>query len=479
MSDHHTVTMLDGGLHGTPSAEGLTRRRSGPGEGTSGVPTHGTTVLTRHPGPVTEGALEGSDAKSLASFLNPQHGSDELERRFPIYCKQLRWIGVRSSKCEMRTLKLAAGVIGQVLQMWSSYVINHRCLGFSNMWAVAQILGVSNATGKVFAAGLQVDPGGERPCPSDAAFSNFSEADWKILHMLRLNGPGQLGPTICLPFIPALIIPAIIAPSVFKGYWFEFVVCLITYYAACVPWWGGVTGHFILCCPAMMLQLKNMRDELLVLVAGAEGKDIAATWRKSLSIKSSKDLSKVAPNPDAESQSATVTALSPKDIETRADEFIVKHAVMSDQMNRFSASWSGFVLIVEFLIILVLIPMWYAIGSGKVLRSDFDQMEGTTKDLKGVLIFYAWFQAIMISTIWPMIAGLMGFVTSFADKLPNAVSRLAAHRSAKLAELREVLLAADVGFKLMGVRITPVFLLTMFYSSLTGVAGIWLYLNND
>ena len=265
----------------------------------------------------------------------------------------------------------------------------------------------------------------------------------------------------------------------FKGYWFEFMVFLITMYATCVPWWSGVTGHFMLCCPAMMLQLKNMRDELLVLVAGAEGKDIAATWRKSLSIKSSKDLSKVAPNPDAESQSATIAALSPKDIETRADEFIVKHAVMSDQMNRFSASWSGFVLIVEFLIILVLIPMWYAIGSGKVLRSDFDQMEGTTKDLKGVLIFYAWFQAIMISTIWPMIAGLMGFVTSFADKLPNAVSRLAAHRSAKLAELREVLLAADVGFKLMGVRITPVFLLTMFYSSLTGVAGIWLYLNND
>ena len=128
MSDHHTVTMLDGGLHGTPSAEGLTRRRSGPGEGTSGVPTHGTTVLTRHPGPVTEGALEGSDAKSLASFLNPQHGSDELERRFPIYCKQLRWIGVRSSKCEMRTLRLAAGVIGQVLQMWSSYVVNHLSL---------------------------------------------------------------------------------------------------------------------------------------------------------------------------------------------------------------------------------------------------------------------------------------------------------------------------------------------------------------
>ena len=179
-------------------------------------------------------------------------------------------------------------------------------VGLSNIWAVAHILGVSNATGKVFAAGLQVDPGGKRPCPSDAAFSNFSEADWKILHMLRLNGPGQLGPTICLPFIPALIIPAIIAPSVFKGYWFEFVVCLITYYAACVPWWGGVTGHFILCCPAMMLQLKNMRDELLVLVAGAEGKDIAATWRKSLSIKSSKDLSKVAPNPDAESQSATI-----------------------------------------------------------------------------------------------------------------------------------------------------------------------------
>ena len=354
MSDHHTVTMLDGGLHGTPSAEGLTRRRSGPGEGTSGVPTHGTTVLTRHPGPVTEGALEGSDAKSLASFLNPQHGSDELERRFPIYCKQLRWIGVRSSKCEMRTLKLAAGVLGQILQMWSSYVVNHRCLGLSNIWAVAHILGVSNATGKVFAAGLQVDPGGERPCPSDAAFSNFSEADWKILHMLRLNGPGQLGPTCCLPFIPGLIIPAIIAPSVFKGYWFEFVVCLITYYAACVPWWGGVTGHFILCCPAIMLQLKNMRDELLVLVAGSEGNDIAATWRKSLSIKSSKDLSKVAPNPDAESQSATIAALSPKDIETRADEFIVKHAVMSDQMNRFSASWSGFVLIVEFLIILAI-----------------------------------------------------------------------------------------------------------------------------
>ena len=188
----------------------------------------------------------------------------------------------------MRTLKLAAGVLGQILQMWSSYVVYHRCLGLSNIWAVAHILGVSNATGKVFAAGLQVDPGGERPCPSDAAFSNFSEADWKILHMLRLNGPGQLGPTICLPFIPALIIPAIIAPSVFKGYWFEFVVCLITYYAACVPWWGGVTGHFILCCPAMMLQLKNMRDELLVLVAGAEGKDIVATWRKSLSIKSSK-----------------------------------------------------------------------------------------------------------------------------------------------------------------------------------------------
>ena len=132
----------------------------------------------------------------------------------------------------------------------------------------------------------------------------------------------------------------------------------------------------------------------------------------------------------------------------------------------------------EFLIILALIPMWYAIGSGKVLRSDFDQMEGTTKDLKGVLMFYAWLQAIMMSTIWPIIAGLMGFVTSFAGAAVNA-TRLAAHRSAKLAELREVLLAADVGFKLMGVRITPVFLLTMFYSSLTGVAGIWRNLNND
>ena len=56
-----------------------------------------------------------------------------------------------------------------------------RCLGFSNIWAVAHILGVSNAAGKALAAILQVDPGGERPCPSDAVFSNFSEADWKIL----------------------------------------------------------------------------------------------------------------------------------------------------------------------------------------------------------------------------------------------------------------------------------------------------------
>ena len=248
--------------------------------------------------------------------------------------------------------------------MWSSYVVNHRCLGFSNIWAVAQILGVSNATGKVFAADSRLIP--ENDLVPAMAFSNFSEADWKILHMLRLNGPGQLGPTICLlSSYLVILFPRLSRLPVFKGYWFEFVVCLITFYAACVPWWGGVTGHFMLCCPAMMLQLKNMRDELLVLVAGAEGKDIAATWRKSLSIKSSKDLSKVAPNPDAESQSATVTALSPKDIETRADEFIVKHAVMSDQMNRFSASWSGFVLIVEFLIILALIPMWYAIGSGK------------------------------------------------------------------------------------------------------------------
>ena len=59
-----------------------------------------------------------------------------------------------------------------------------------------------------------------------------------------------------------------------------------------------MTGHFLLCCPAMMLQLKNMQDELLLLVAGVEGKDTAATWRKTLSIKSSKDLSKVAPTPD-------------------------------------------------------------------------------------------------------------------------------------------------------------------------------------
>ena len=474
MGDHHAVTVLDGGedtsgvrMRGTPSAEGLTRRRS------RGAEEPG-------PGPVTESALDDKDSTGvLASFLNPRDGSLELERRFPMYCKQLRWIGVRSSKCERRTLKLAAALAGQVLHCWSSYVVFRRCLGFSNIWAVAHILGVSNAAGKALAAILQVDPGGERPCPSDAVFSNFSEADWKILTLLRLNGPGHMGPAIALLFIPAVIIPAFIAPSVFKGYWFEFVVCLLTYYAACVPWWSGVTGHFLLCCPAMMLQLKNMRDELLVLVAGVEGKDTAATWRKSLSIKSSKDLSKVAPTPDAESQSTTAVALSPKDIETRADEFIVKHAVMSDNMNRFSASWSGFVLIVEFLVILALIPSWYAVGSGKILRSDFDQMEGTTKDLKGVLIFYAWLQTVMISTIWPMIAGLMGFVTSFADKLPHAVSRLAAHRSAKLAELREVLFAADVGFKLMGVRITPVFLLTMFYSSLTGVAGIWLYLNND
>lgn len=473
MSEHHTVTMLDGGegtsgvlLHEAPSAEGLTRRRS-----------HG--AEEPGPGPVTESALDGKDSTGLASFLNPRDGGDELERRFPMYCKQLRWIGVRSSKCEMRTLKLAAAVVGQVLQMWSSYVVFHRCLGFSHIFAVSQIIGVSNATGKVFAAGLQVDPGGERPCPSDAAFSNFSEADWKLLTMVRLNGPGQLGPTIGLGPIIGLIIPAIVAPSVFKGQWFEFMVCLITFYAACVPWWSGITGHFILCCPAMMLQLKNMRDELLVLVAGVEGKDTAATWRKSLSIKSSKDLSKVAPAPDAESESTSTIAMSPKEIETRADEFIVKHAVMCDQMNRFSTSWSGFVLIVEFLIILALIPLWYSIGSGNIIRSDFYEMEGTTKDLKGVLIFYAWFQGIMIATIWPTIAGLMGFVTSFADKLPNAVSRLAAHRSAKLAELREVLLAADVGFKLMGVRITPVFLLTMFYSSFTGVAGVWLYLNNN
>ena len=77
-------------------------------------------------------------------------------------------------------------------------------------------------------------------------------------------------------------------------------------------------------------------------------------------------------------------------------------------------------------------------------------MEGATKDLKGVLIFYAWLETVMISTIWPMIAGLMGFVTSFADTLPHAVSRLAAHRSAKLAEPGGAV-AADVGFKLMGV----------------------------
>ena len=59
MSDHHTVTMLDGGLHGTPSAEVLTVVGPGPGEGASGVPT---------PRPVTEGALEGTEAKSFGLF---------------------------------------------------------------------------------------------------------------------------------------------------------------------------------------------------------------------------------------------------------------------------------------------------------------------------------------------------------------------------------------------------------------------------
>ena len=85
MSDHHAVTVLDGGegtsgvrMRGTPSAEGLTRRRS------RGAEEPG-------PGPVTESALDDKDSTGvLASFLNPRDGSLELERRFPMYCKQLR-----------------------------------------------------------------------------------------------------------------------------------------------------------------------------------------------------------------------------------------------------------------------------------------------------------------------------------------------------------------------------------------------------
>ena len=49
-----------------------------------------------------------------------------------------------------------------------------------------------------------------------------------------------------------------------------------------LPFWAGVTGHFVMTSVATMLQLNRMHGELQVIVAAAEGVKASRTWRRSL-----------------------------------------------------------------------------------------------------------------------------------------------------------------------------------------------------
>ena len=490
--------------------------------------------------------------------LDPEEGARELAKHFPIYVYQLRASGVReggSSASRYRGVKLVVTFILQVLHGYTGYALNVQVLGYTKIVGWAYVLGVVNSMGKLFATALFIEPP-ESPSASDAAFVGLRENDWRLLAFVR----------VFVLFMPIsamymglhFVIVALVWPETFAGYWWALPPYLVGFLFGSMPWWFGVTGHFILASVATMLQLRGLRDELEIVVSDAEGSKTAQSWRhRSLSriISSSSSSTMMMLNHQKQQQQPrrrqksinnnnahaaeavlpvmprmswttndddaplpvpvpapaadvdvdavvgskvrgggvgdggdgdglkdvtgeegsavnTTTKSSDDDYyDSRVRWFRGAHSCMDDQLQRFSYAWQFYVLVVEFLILTVLLLYYVSLASDTWRRADYDGPFPRQFALANLL-----YMAVMLSTILPMLAGLTGFITFFADKLPRTVSRLAAHRAPELRELREELESRVSGFYLMGSRVTLHVLLTMFYLALTTAIGVGYYL---
>lgn len=429
--------------------------------------------------------------------IDPKEGAGELAARFPLYVLSLRMSGVIKTGTGHREVKMVGALVLQALHACCGYILHVEVAGYSKMMGWGYVLSVANSTGKLFACALFIEPRGS-PSVCDAAFARLRPRDWKILGLVRVC---ILAMTLTASYLGVhFIVLAVAWPEMYAGYWWALPPFLVGFYLGSMPWWFGVTGHFILSSVATMLQLYGLREELEVVVADAEGTETARSWRsRALKVVSTVRLSWTEELSDSGGVGETPRRVKAtggggedgsvlKDggggdggdggggtaVDDRAERFRGAHSCMDDQLQRFSYGWQFYVLVVEFLIVTIVIIYVGCLATDTWRREDYVGAHPRVYALAFIL-----FVAVMLSTIIPLLAALIGCITFFADRLPRTVSRTAAHRRPHLAALREQMEAAQSGFYLMGSRISLGVLLSMFYLSLTTAVGVGIYLSEE
>jgi hypothetical protein len=278
---------------------------------------------------------------------------------------------------------------------------------------------VINSTGKVLSNAFFIDPEGV-PSAADSAFAGLRPGDWKILGYVRL---AILNLTLSSSYmgVHMLVVaaewPGSYAPPGGANYWWTLAPFIVCFYFGPLPWWMGVTGHFVLTSVATMLQLDGLREELEAVVADAEGTKTARSWRsKSTKFTPRSSTTAVSANtksprtsttrPDSAADADTaVRAFGAYDGggggDSRVRWFRGVHSCMDDQLQRFSQAWQFYFLVAEFLIVVVLLLFYVPIANGTWRRADY---AGDFPEDVGLA--YLLFCTALLTSILPTLAGL-------------------------------------------------------------------------
>ena len=112
------------------------------------------------------------------------------------------------------------------------------------------VMMVLNSVGKLLSCVLFVDPEGPTPSAADSAFANLGEADWRILTYVRFF-VFQLT-AIIFSQLPCVLAVAAAWPASFEGHRVTLALMVVGHVFGSLPFWAGVTGHFVLTSAATM-----------------------------------------------------------------------------------------------------------------------------------------------------------------------------------------------------------------------------------